>query len=113
MNINELTIGQAKELTEMFGGGQSKELPKELPFDIGQKLFVRTVTYHVTGEVVAIIGDWLVLDKAAWIADSGRFSEALKTCEFNEVEMYAHQVYVNAGTITDATVVDVLPEESK
>lgn len=45
---------------------------------IGKKLFIRTVTYHILGKVEKIIGNVAQLSKASWIADSGRFSEAIK-----------------------------------
>ena len=63
----ELSI---KDLRDLFGSQE-----KETPFRIGQKLFVRTVTYHVSGEVKEIKGDFLVMKNAAWIADSGRFHD--------------------------------------
>jgi hypothetical protein len=45
---------------------------------VGKKLFIRTVTYHIVGKVEKIIGNILQLSKASWVADSGRFSEAIK-----------------------------------
>jgi len=71
---------------------------------IGKKLFIRTVTYHVTGEVTAIISfgtvKFFCLKKAAWIADSGRFMEAIKDGKLNEVEPVG-QMWVNVNAITD------------
>ena len=45
---------------------------------VGKKLFIRTVTYHLIGKVEKIIGNILQLSSASWIADSGRFSDAVK-----------------------------------
>lgn len=67
---------------------------------IGKKLFVRTVTYHLTGKVVRRIGNFIELEKAAWIADSGRFMQAIKDGELNEVEPVG-QAWVNLDSITD------------
>ena len=83
------------------------------PFRIGQKLFMRTVTYHITGEVVAIDGDFLTLKGAAWIADSGRFSDAIKSCEFSEVEPLPDGWMVNVTAITDCGPINRLPREQK
>ena len=58
----------------------------ELDDLIGKKFFFRTVTYHMTGKVIKRIGNFVQLEKAAWIADSGRFMTAIKTGELNEVE---------------------------
>jgi len=38
---------------------------------IGKKFFIRTVTYHLVGEVVKIVGRFFQLKNASWVADSG------------------------------------------
>ena len=75
---------------------------KEIPFVIGGKYFFRTVTYFATGEVESIKGDFLVLKCAAWIADTGRFSDALATGVLSEVEPVEVPMYLNLSSITDA-----------
>jgi hypothetical protein len=67
---------------------------------IGKKYFFRTVTYHMTGRVVAIIGNIIQLEDAAWIADSGRFSDAIKTGELSEIEPTGNH-FINLDTCTD------------
>lgn len=75
---------------------------QELPFVIGGKYFIRTVTYFATGMVKEIKGNFLVLESAAWIADTGRFRDAIMTGVLNEVEPVEVQMYLNVNTITDA-----------
>lgn len=67
---------------------------------VGKKLFIRTVTYHLTGEVVKRIGNFIQLKKAAWIADSGRFMEAIKNGTLDEVEPVG-EAWVNLNAVTD------------
>ena len=74
---------------------------KEIPFVVGGKYFIRTVTYFATGEVEEIKGDFLVMKYAAWIADTGRFNEALATGVLNEIEPVG-EMFLNMNTITDA-----------
>lgn len=80
---------------------------KPVPFEIGKNYFIRTVTYHLTGQVVDIVGDFLVLDQASWIADSGRLNDSMKLgIEKNsssEIEPFEAKVYVNVTAIVDAT----------
>ena len=71
------------------------------PFDIGGAYFIRTVTYHLTGRVTTISGGFLVLEDAAWIADSGRFTQALQNGTLSEVEPVGKAI-VNLQAITDA-----------
>ena len=43
---------------------------------IGQKYYVRTLTDHWVGKVVAVSAPFLVcLEEASWVADSGRLGE--------------------------------------
>ena len=74
------------------------------PWVIGKKYFIRTVTMHLTGELVSVGPQELVLKDAAWIADSGRFNEAVKDIsKCNEVEPFTAPVIVGRGSIVDAT----------
>ncbi len=67
---------------------------------VGGKFYFRTVTYHLTGEVKKIVGRFASLKNAAWIADSGRFNEAIKDGTLNEIEPVG-DAFVNLDTVTD------------
>lgn len=51
-------------------------------------MFVRTVTHYYTGRVVGVSDKAILLEDAAWIADTGRFADALRTGILSEVEPY-------------------------
>lgn len=72
---------------------------------VGENYFIRTVTMALTGKLVEIDGTELVLQDAAWIADTGRYSNAIKDGTFSEIEPYpdTHKVLVNRTAIVDAT----------
>jgi len=100
LNIEEMTIGQAKELAAMFGGASSNNATA---FEIGKNYLIRTVTMIDTGRVVAVNEQEIVLEDAAWIADTGRFADALKKCDYDEVEPFpSGRVIVGRGSIIDA-----------
>lgn len=68
---------------------------------VGKAFFFRTVTYHVIGKVVKVLSHGLLeLEKAVWVADSGRFMECIKNGELNEVEPIG-QHWVNVNSCTD------------
>lgn len=67
----------------------------------GECVFIRTVTYHLVGKVLQQHGQFLHLTDAAWIADSGRFMNALKTGQLAEVEPVDGIVRVGLGSIVD------------
>jgi hypothetical protein len=83
-------------------------------WEIGKKYFIRTVTMHLTGELIAIGDKELTLKDAAWIADSGRFNEALKDINrCKEVEPFQDIVIVGRGSIVDATPINSVIIEVK
>ena len=82
-------------------------------YQVGVQLLIRTATVYLTGRVMAVFPNELVLDDACWIPDTGRFSNALKSCDFNEVEPFHRPVIVNRGGIIDATYIDTLPTTQK
>ena len=73
------------------------------PIQVGNSVLIRTVTHYHTGKIIEINPDHLVLDKAAWIADTGRFADALKTGNLREVEPFKDPVAVFKGAIIDIT----------
>lgn len=81
---------------------------------VGQNYLIRTVTLYYTGRLAAASDSELVLEDAAWIADTDRFSTALKTGVLNEVEPFSDPVIVSRGAIVDATAWrHPLPREQK
>lgn len=67
---------------------------------VGEKFYFRTVTYHLTGRVKRVMGSILELENAAWIADSGRFMNAIKEGKLNEIEPVG-RAYINISSTTD------------
>lgn len=79
-----------------------KSTPKH-PLDVGRNYFIRTVTHYYTGKLTAIVGQWLVLDDASWIADTGRFHDFLKDGKCNEYESFVSTVRVPLSGVIDIT----------
>jgi hypothetical protein len=67
---------------------------------IGEKFFIRTVTYHLVGKLTKIIGNLWQLEDASWVADSGRFMNAIKNGSLDEVEPVG-DAFVNSNSIVD------------
>lgn len=77
----------------------------EHPYKVGSNYLIRTVTLYHTGRLVAVYEHELVLEDAAWIACTKRFSETLSTGEFDEVEPFPDgHVVVGRGAIIDAAL---------
>ena len=74
------------------------------PLQVGNKVFIRTVTFYYTGEIIELTDQDIVLDKAAWIADTGRFHDALETGHLSEVEPYPGVVSVSRAAYLDASI---------
>ena len=101
--IDSLTLGEIKDLMQIFSPRQNCT---HQPFEIGKAYLIRTVT-HIDIGVVKSVGDKeLVLSDCSWIADTGRYNDALKkgVSVLNEVEPYIDDVILGRGSIIDATI---------
>ena len=93
-----------------------KHCESEYDYQVGKHYFIRTVTHILVGNLVHKNDKELILNKCSWIADTGRYCDALKTGEFKEIEPYPPQklVHVNRGSFIDASIwVHDLPTEQK
>ena len=110
---------QVSALLTILGEEEEQTSPKTsqsttAPYFIGKGYFIRTVTMHYTGRLVEVHDQELVIEEAAWIADSGRFSDALKSGDFSEVEPLEGRIVIGRGSIIDAIPYEgKLPREQK
>lgn len=121
--LDELTIKEAQqrlseadELRKILGGAPLPVAGRNPHPWTGEKVFIRAVTHHYTGKVTEITPDEIVLSDAAWIADDGRFSDALASGELSEVEPFPDDqpVRIGRGAIVDWTLWrHDLPREQK
>ena len=105
MNIDELTLGQLKEIRKACGVSAKSKASKprvELPFGVGDAIIIRTVTLIDLGKVVAIGSDFITLTDGGWVASTGRFHEMLKTGVLDEFERSDEPWFlVGRGAICD------------
>lgn len=75
-------------------------------WQLGKNYFFRNAPYFYTGRLVMVTENELVITDAAWIAETGRFADALKSGEFSEVEPYPDGVEVVLGrhSLLDAMI---------
>ena len=76
---------------------------EELSDLIGKKFLFRLVTYHIVGKVQKQIKGTriLILSNASWVADSGRFMQAIRDGILNEVEPVGPAL-INLDAMVDA-----------
>jgi hypothetical protein len=98
MNIDQLTIGEAKTLAGMFPAQHTQQNP----YKIGQAYLIRTVTHYYTGRMVAVCAQELILEDAAWIADQGRYAASFEKGELCEVEPIKGPCIIGRGAVIDA-----------
>lgn len=72
------------------------------------------MTHYYTGRLVRVFPQEIVLEDAAWIADTGRYADALKNGTLKEVEPIEGLCIVGRGAIIDAVPwKHALPREQK
>lgn len=109
MNMDQLK--QALDIAKLLNG---ENCATDFPEPIGQELFIRTVTLYYTGRLKKVCGQFITLEKAAWIPDTGRFNDFLKNGKANEVEPFEADVHIPLGSIIDVTKwAHKLPQEQK
>jgi len=89
---------------------------EKTPYVIGKKYLIRTVTMIYTGKLEKIFEHELVISTAAWIAETARWADSIKTGKFNEIEPYPEnsEVVIGRDAILDATIVEwELPRTQK
>jgi hypothetical protein len=100
--MNTLTVQISDEaaatLREQLCDVQPANGPDPL---VGGKWFIRTVTFHLVGRVTRRVGAFYVLKDASWVADSGRFMQAISKGSLSEVEPVGEAI-VNSASIVDA-----------
>jgi hypothetical protein len=111
-----------KDLVEKFvSGGVSLAEVLQEAYDIGKKetvisdshilwflygrrsVFIRTITHHYTGILLNVANGFIALEKCCWIADDGRFSDAMNKGTLKEVEPFIleEKVCISIGSIVD------------
>ena len=77
---------------------------------VGKSYLIRTVTMIDTGILVSMDNHEIILKDAAWVADTGRFNECLKSGKFAEVEPFPDGlVAIGRGSIVDAVRIASAP----
>lgn len=124
MDIEKLTIAEVKarlaeadEIAAFLGRETpaSTALLAEHAYPVGSAVFIRCVTHYYTGRLVRVTPGEIVLTDAAWIADTGRFGEALASGSLNDIEPYPDgEVIVSRGAVVDVSLWhSPLPREIK
>ena len=89
-----------ENLTQLFS-----DMIEKSPYEIGQTYFFRCVTYHYIGTVVSVGLSEVVLRDAVWVAESGKFRNALEEGTIADAMPYVKGDPVILGRfgIVDAT----------
>ena len=88
----------SKDKTDKSKTGKSAGHPL-----LGKNVFIRTVTHYHTGRLEEVSSGELVLSGAAWVAETGRFADAMANGKMDAVEPFPEGwlVRVNRSAIVD------------
>ena len=102
MNIDDLTISEARSLMALFSGGR---IDNAGPWVIGRGYLIRCVTHYQIGRLESVSEHELELSDAGWCADTGCFTVALSSGVVEEYEPAPDgAAIVGRGAIIDAYV---------
>lgn len=97
--LDKLTIGEFKEISAFLS---NKKEP--FPYNIGDNVFIRTVTMYYVGKINNLLGQWIVLSNAVWVSDTGVFHNFLKDGTCIEYEGFIDDMSVHINSIIDITI---------
>lgn len=106
MNLEDLTIGQARQISAMFDTIARKQVCTYSDAGlIGNSIMVRTVTMIYVGKLVAVGDHELTLIDVSWIPETGRWQQFISDGAVNECEPYlpGQIVLIGRGSILDVT----------
>jgi hypothetical protein len=95
----EISDELAEQLAEQLCTDGATEVSSIKDF-VGSKLFIRTVTYHMVGKVVAVKGNLIELASASVVFESGPLTKALKDGTLANKESVG-KMWVNFASVTD------------
>ena len=121
MNMNNLTLKELNDLgielsKESIDKIESMMNDRDSHWVIGKNYLIRTATMMNVGKLKKVTSSELVLTKATWVADSGRFGSMLEKgfTSSAELEIFQSDVIINRNAVIDATEYShSLPESSQ
>jgi hypothetical protein len=112
----EVSLKDLRDLICAVGGK-----PPALPVDpehcyiIGSNYLFQTVTHFYTGRLLRVTAQELLIEKVAWIAETGRYADAFEKNDFSEVEpvKYGPVILGRGSIISVIPWPNNLPEKQK
>ena len=104
MNTGDMKVDDVLAIAKLIN---PQQMDASNPYEIGKNYFIRTVTNFYTGKLESVGSKELVLSSVCWIADTGRFSDAMNSADkMSEIEPYPPDVpvIIGRGAIVDAVV---------
>ena len=86
MKLDELTIGEVKQLLALVNQSPITSSCTTGAWQLGQNYLILVAGTFYTGRLVGVDRYELVLEDASWVADTGRFAEALAKGVVTDVE---------------------------
>ena len=104
MDLNKLSFAEIEATVKGMKEQVEKVSTKKVGvWQVGKSYVLRTVTMIDVGKLVEVTDNELVLESAAWIADTGRWNEFLKNGIYSECEPFpAGKVIVGRSELIDA-----------
>ena len=103
MNINDLTLGQIREIQALAVAVIPSSTCQESQYPIGKNVIVRTVTMIYTGKLERVTQTDLVLVDCSWIPETERWMQFVINGFAKECEPYPDglPVFINRGALLD------------
>jgi hypothetical protein len=109
MNLSELKISELVTIANAV----NLQKTSGTFLEIGKMYMIRTITMIYTGKVKDIRGKEILLENAAWIAETERWADCVREGKFKEVEPYCRDTVINLDSFLDYVEMTSIPTEQK
>ena len=104
IDLNKLSFAELQQKVKELASVKEKVGTKKFGvWNVGSNYVIRTVTMIQVGKLLEVTDKEILLENAAWVADTGRWKSFLADGVVNEVEPFPDGiVIVGRGSIIDA-----------
>jgi len=103
IDINDLTLGQIKEIQSLTNSSSKSELSLAKDELLNKKVIIRTVTMIYTGFLVEVTKEEFVLVECSWIPETDRYMSFVAEGKVKECEPFPEslRVRINRGALME------------
>jgi len=100
--MNDISMSDFFKMMEMFNGKSEDQST----FKVGERWVFRSVTHYNVGTITKVDSNFITLEQALWVANTGEYDDFLVDGKIERYKAYPGKVVINLGALCDAAPFD-------